>query len=271
MNAHLLRQRAKFAPVSNRDKIIEVANLYKITKNLTFRQAEAMVDKLTMPSLAFRTDARARVDKLYEEFMSKYSDKTKYPEDALRLLTPSERRKERLDRLKNIRQDFAVHVSLLTQEQKRPIDELSPSERQEHVATEKKVSNKKKVKGLVQYWSGTLDVVAPNDIILRESKHQVVVKRGSKWFKHLYPLCMTDTNFAKREAVAPGYLEAILVISYKEKPKADLKAEGLDPKRTRKRASAEKGRHSASLLLSCARHHQADFQRGSQARGASRT
>ena len=51
---------------------------------------------------------------------------------------------------------------------------------------------------------------------------------------------MTDTNFAKREAVAPGYLEAILVISYKEKPKADLKAEGLDPKRTRKRASAEK-------------------------------
>ena len=30
------------------------------------------------------------------------------------------------------------------------------------------------------------------------------------------------------------------MIAYKEKPKADLKAEGLDPKRTRKRASAEK-------------------------------
>ena len=197
--AQILMDRAVWAPRENREKIIEVAKLYKTTKDFSYREARNMVDKLLMPSLVFKSlDSRARVDKLYEDFMSKHSDKTKYPEDALRSLTPAERRKERLDRLKKNRQDFAVRVSLLRHELT-PVDDLPLNKLPNFVATEKKASNKKKVKGLVQFWSGTLDVVAPNDIILRESKNQVVVRRGSKWFKHLYPICMTDANFAKRE------------------------------------------------------------------------
>ena len=105
-----------------------------------------MVDKLTMPSLVFKNDSRARVDKLYKDFMSKCSDKTKYPEDALRFLTPVERRKERLDRLKNARQDFAMHVSLLTQDQKyeeRSNDDVPFSELQKQESIKKKLSKKK--------------------------------------------------------------------------------------------------------------------------------
>ena len=86
--AQILMDRAQYEPRENREKIIEVAKLYKITKNFSHREARTMVDKLTMPSLVFKNDSRARVDKLYKDFMSKCSDKTKYPEDALRFLTP---------------------------------------------------------------------------------------------------------------------------------------------------------------------------------------
>ena len=53
--AQILMDRAVWAPRENRDKIIEVAKLYKITKNFSYREARTMVDKLTMPSLVFKT------------------------------------------------------------------------------------------------------------------------------------------------------------------------------------------------------------------------
>ena len=227
---YLLAQ-IQHAPKRNHEKIRKVADLYKRSQNISTPAVVKMVVQLTNPTaVVMKGNAGEVVDKLYHAFLTKYSDSTKYPEDALRDLKPADQKQERLDRLKGVKRDFALGVILLCQEQKATAPTQEPP----------KVIRKRIIRGLTQFWKGTIDVKAPNDIVLRECKAQVVVKRGTKWFKHLYPICMTNEDFAKREADVPGYLEAIALRSYAEKEKANLNVEGLDPKRSRKRASIEK-------------------------------
>jgi len=218
---YLLSQ-IEHAPQRNHDKIRKVADLYKRSQNISTPAVIKMVVQLTNPTpVVMKGNAREVVDKLYHAFLSKYTDTLKYPEDALRDLKPKDKKQERLDRLKGVRRDFSLHVIRLTQKEKladrsgaiEVHEDYPPLPEVEKRNKETKALKGKKVKGLSQFWAGYLDVQAPNDIVLRESKAEILIKRGTKWFKHLYPICMTNPDFAKREADVPGYLEAIILLS----------------------------------------------------------
>ena len=50
-----------------------------------------------------------------------------------------------------------------------------------------------------------------------KDKLQVRHVKNKDW-KPLYEICNTDENFKNREELAPGYLTAIMVLSYEAKP-----------------------------------------------------
>jgi hypothetical protein len=63
--------------------------------------------------------------------------------------------------------------------------------------------------------------------------------RGTKEFRKLYSICMTDKHFQDRELTAPGYLDGIYLLDWTDKGKVRGGAGG-DPAASRKRAAGEK-------------------------------
>ncbi|MFM7989463.1 MAG: hypothetical protein ACKPKO_60130, partial [Candidatus Fonsibacter sp.] len=73
--------------------------------------------------------------------------------------------------------------------------------------------DKAKHKGLLQYWMG-----APDDQGSQRQGHQSAERklttRGTKEFKQLYRICMTDAHFKERELKAPGYMDGIYILDW---------------------------------------------------------
>ncbi|MFM7986136.1 MAG: hypothetical protein ACKPKO_43165, partial [Candidatus Fonsibacter sp.] len=74
---------------------------------------------------------------------------------------------------------------------------------EKRIETRKRKYNKAKHKGLLQYWTGHMTVKASNDKVISQQKEKLTT-RGTKEFKQLYRICMTDANFKERELKGPG-------------------------------------------------------------------
>ncbi|MFM7985184.1 MAG: hypothetical protein ACKPKO_38290, partial [Candidatus Fonsibacter sp.] len=119
--------------------------------------------------------------------------------------------------------------------------------------TRKRKYDKAKHKGLLQYWTGHLTVKVPNDKVISQQKEKLRT-RGTKEFKQLYRICMTDASFKERELKAPGYLGGIYIYSRLDSNRSGDRS--TCPRRSRRDPKAgvgRQGRHSVQVLLSPAR------------------
>ena len=121
------------APVRNRDKIKEVLDIYRDRRNVPFLTVQNMVMALYSPSMFSTARQRGRdvVEKMYENFLSKYQNATAYPVDGVRTLRYTEKLQERRDRILGIRRTYQLHVILYTQARK--MDPERPLPKQEEL------------------------------------------------------------------------------------------------------------------------------------------
>ena len=191
------------APRANQDKIRNAIEIYRNNRNVTRANAEKIVMALYLPSAFGRVGKRSKLgkaDEMYEEFISKYRD------------TNGERR----ERLTGIKRSYQLRVVLFTQARKEdPNREPFPQDEaiENRIETRKRKYDRAKHKGLLQYWTGHLTVKAPNDKVISQQKEKLTT-RGTKEFKQLYRICMTDANFKERELKAPGYLDGIYILDW---------------------------------------------------------
>ncbi|MFM7978339.1 MAG: hypothetical protein ACKPKO_03405, partial [Candidatus Fonsibacter sp.] len=90
------------------------------------------------------------------------------------------------------------------------------------------------------YWTGHLTVKAPNDKVISQQKEKLTT-RGTKEFKQLYRICMTDADFKERELKAPGYLGGIYILEWTTiGGTAAAESAPADPEETPKWASGDK-------------------------------
>ncbi len=229
------------APMGNRDKIMTVLNIYRDRKNVPFLAVQNMVLALYSPSLFSTARQRGKdaVEKMYENFLSKYQNATAYPDDNVRTLRYTEKLQERRDRILGIRRTYQLHVILYTQARK--MDPERPLPKQEELGrAQKRGMAKKKHKGLIQFWKGYLTVSSFNTSIFEEQKWKMT-DRGTREFRKLYPICMTDDKFRDREDRAPGYLDAIYLLDWTDLGRVKRGAEsGRNPAAVRQRAAGEK-------------------------------
>ena len=191
------------APMGNRDKIMTVLNIYRDRKNVPFMAVQNMVLALYSPSLFSTARQRGKdvAEKMYENFLSKYQNATAYPDDNVRTLRYTEKLHERRDRILGIRRTYQLHVILYTQARK--MDPERPLPKQEELGrAQKRGMAKKKHKGLIQFWKGYLTVSSFNTSIFEEQKWKMT-DRGTREFRKLYPICMTDDKFRDREDRSP--------------------------------------------------------------------
>ena len=83
----LKRRFYDYAPKKNQEKIEKVLEIYKDRANLNFRTVQNMVLALYSPSLM----GRDKVEKMYENFLSKYQNEEKHPQDWTRSMTNKEK------------------------------------------------------------------------------------------------------------------------------------------------------------------------------------
>ncbi|MFM7980802.1 MAG: hypothetical protein ACKPKO_15930, partial [Candidatus Fonsibacter sp.] len=128
------------------------------------------------------------------------------------------------------------------------------------IETRQRKYDKAKHKGLLQYWTGHLTVKAHNDRVISQQKEKLTI-RGTKEFKQLYRICMTDASFKERELKAPRYLDGIYILDW-----TAIGADAAQPApahpRDSKAGVRREGRHSVQVLLSPARPEQEDLPRG---------
>ena len=220
--SELKRKFLKNAPKQSQEKIEKVLEIYQDRANISFPVVQNMVLALYSPSLI----GRPKVEKMYENFLSKYQNEETHPEDYTRGMRYSEKLQERRDRLLGVRKTYQINVSLFTQTRK--LDKPP-----EQTPVPKKVK-KRKFKGLHQYWNGTLTVQAYSSRIFEELKWKLTT-RGTKEFKRIYPICVTDVNFMDREKKVPGYLDAIYLLDWTVAGDGKRKAPE-DPIQTKKRS-----------------------------------
>ena len=112
--AELKNKFYKFAPKRSHEKIDKVLEIYKDRANLNFRTVQTMVLALYSPSLI----GGDKVEKMYENFLSKYQNEEKHPQDWTRSMTNKEKLEERRDRLLGVKRTYQLNVILFTQEKK---------------------------------------------------------------------------------------------------------------------------------------------------------
>ena len=240
----LERRFLAFAPKRQQEKIKKVLDIYKERQNIPFLTVQNTVLALYSPTiLGPRSSGKA--EQMYENFLSKYQDAAAYPVDHVRAMNPAERRKEMQERMQGKR-SYQLNVILYTQARKMEPDDKRGLPAQDAEADLSKIQRqalrrslqKKKHKGLLQFWKGTLDVVGYAPTIFEEQKWKMT-DRGTKEFRKLYTICMTDKNFQNREMTAPGYLDGIYLLDWTDKGKV-RGGPGGDPAASRKRAAGEK-------------------------------
>ena len=216
--AELKNKFFKFAPKRSQEKIEKVLEIYKDRANLNFRTVQNMVLALYSPSLM----GKDKVEKMYENFLSKYQDEEKYPTDWKREMTNKERLEERRDRLLGVRRTYQLSVILFTQEKKLDPTKKKDIPKQEALPTGTKKgdamhlpkgSKTKRLQGLVQVARLSLIVDAYSSKAFELLKGKLAT-RGTKEFRQLYPICMTNKDFAEREKKVPGYIEGIYMMDW---------------------------------------------------------
>ena len=191
----------KGAPKNRQDQIQKVLDLYAQKANLSFTTVQNMVVALYSPSLIGKTKA----DKMYENFISKYSNSET---DYRRGMTWKEKHQEREDRRTGTKQKYQINVILYTQKRR-----LDGKKAEEYTEEDKKIklsAKTKKFAGLVQVDTRDLQVQAYRSKVFEDLKWKLV-KRGTKEFRALYPIMMTNPDFRDREKMVPGYLDAIYI------------------------------------------------------------
>ena len=108
--AELEHKFLKYAPKQNQEKIKKVLGIYKERANLNFNAVQNMVLALYSPSLL----GRDKVEKMYENFLSKYQNEEKHPQDWTRGMTAKEKLEERRDRLLGVKRTYQLNVILFT-------------------------------------------------------------------------------------------------------------------------------------------------------------
>ena len=180
------RKFLKYAPKQNQEKIKEVLEIYKDRAYLKFNSVQLA---LYSPSLL----GNEKVEKMYQNFLSKYQDQEKYPQDWTRYMTAKEKLEERRDRLLGVKRTYQLNVILFTQERK-----LDPAKKKDgDTMFLPKGAKTKRLKGLVQVARLNLTVKAYNSKVL-EALRWKLATRGTKEFRQIYPICMTDKEFAER-------------------------------------------------------------------------
>jgi hypothetical protein len=96
-----------------------------------------------------------------------------------------------------------------------------------------------KHKGLLQYWTGQLKVLASSDKVISQQKGKLTT-RGTNEFKLLYRICMTNADFKERELKAPGYLDGIYILDWSQIGGAAGQVVPANPEETPKRAAGNK-------------------------------
>ena len=104
----------KHAPKQNQEKIKNILGIYKDRANFNFTAVHNMALALYSPSLL----GRDKVEKMYENFLSKYQNEEKHPQDWTRGMTAKEKLEERRDRLLGVKRTYQLNVILFTQEQR---------------------------------------------------------------------------------------------------------------------------------------------------------
>ena len=240
------------APKKNQPKIEKVLEMYKDKANMNFKVVQNMVIALYSPSLF----GREKVEKMYENFISKYQNEEAFPISWTRGMTNKEKLQERRDRILGTKRSYQLHVVLYTQEKK-----LDPKKKDEYVSKQEKLPAKiKRTRGLVQITRMHITVQAYSSQLFEALKWKLAV-RGTKEFRQLYPICLTDKDLAERDRKVPGYIDAIYLLDWtaigrykkesieettlpkkaaKRKPTAEELAEVRGPRITRKRAAGDK-------------------------------
>ena len=112
--AELEHKFLKYAPKQNQERIKKVLGIYKERANLNFAAVQNMVLALYAPSLL----GKDKVEKMYENFLSKYQNEDKHPQGWTRGMTAKEKLEERLNRLRGIKRSYQLNVILFTQEKR---------------------------------------------------------------------------------------------------------------------------------------------------------
>jgi hypothetical protein len=220
------------APKSRQEQIQNVLDLYAEKAGLNFQTVQNMVLALYSPSFMGKT----KVDKMYENFMSKYKNADV---DYRRGMTWKEKHQEREDRRTGTKQKYQISVILYTQKRR-----LDGKKAEEYTEEDKKIKlsdrKLKKFVGLTQIYTGNMNVEAYRSKVFEDLKWKLV-KRGTKEFRALYPIMMTNPDFRDREKMVPGYIDAIYLKDWTYI--GGLKRDGgspADPVETKKRSAGEK-------------------------------
>ena len=112
--AELEHKLLKYAPKQNQERIKKVLGIYKDGANLNFNAVQNMVLALDSPSLL----GRDKVEKMYENFLSKYQNEERHPQDWTRYMTAKEKLEERRDRLLGVKRTYQLNAILFAQEKR---------------------------------------------------------------------------------------------------------------------------------------------------------
>ncbi len=96
----------KYAPKQNQDKIEKVFEMSKDKANLSFSVAHSMVMALYSPSFL----ERKKVEKMYENFLSKYQNEEAFPLYWTRGTTNKKKLQERRDHISGTKRMYQLHV-----------------------------------------------------------------------------------------------------------------------------------------------------------------
>jgi len=133
--SELKRRFYDYAPKKSQEKIDKVLEMYKDKANMNFKTVENMVMALYSPSLF----GRDKVEKMYENFLSKFQNEEAFPISWTRGMTNKEKLQDRRDRITGTKRGFQLHVVLYTQEKK-----LDPKKKDEYMSTQEKLPTKLK-------------------------------------------------------------------------------------------------------------------------------
>ena len=234
--------KAKFyrgAPKANQPKIEKVIDIYKDNRNVNFRTVQNVVLGLYSPSLVGRT----RAERDYQDFIRAYAHSDEEPplEGLMKARLQRKRKEEELARLKGDKKQFQLDVILYTKEEKRNradfVDDNPPKDKEEEKLRKLDIMRyRRKHKGLSQYDKRDLNVEALNDSVIKECKWRMIL-RGSREFKSLYNICLTDPQFKELQRLKPGYLEAIYIKDW-----MPMRTDGAasNPRQARQRAAGDK-------------------------------
>ncbi len=166
-----------------------------------------------------------------------------------------------------VKRAYQLNVILFAQEKKLDPTKKKDILKEEALPTGPKGTKTKRLQGLVQVARLSLTVKAYNSKEFELLRWKLAT-RGTKEFRQLYPICMTNKDFAEREQKVPGYIDGIYLMDWtasgrhgqvlmngpalseglkeakselpqkaaKRKPTADELAAVRGPRRTKKRA-----------------------------------